>query len=118
MRLRIPIRTGFAAAASIAAAGLGVAGPVAGASAATPPAASGAPNVQLPANLQPPANLELPANLQPPSSTFVPPKVGPLSVDIAPIIINGQIVNPALHVLVPGMSAAPITSTPPAKPRA
>jgi hypothetical protein len=106
MRLRIPIRRGFAAAASIAAGLLGVAGPVAGASAATPPAASGAPNVQLP------------ANLQPPHSTFVPPRVGPLSVDIAPIIINGQVVNPALHVLVPGMSAAPITSTPPAKPHA
>ncbi|MCW3047481.1 MAG: hypothetical protein JWO74_1765 [Solirubrobacterales bacterium] len=113
MRLRLPTRTGFAAAASIAAAGLiGVAGPVAGASAATPPAGSGAPNVQ------PPANLQLPANLQPPPSTFVPPKVGPLSVDIAPIIVNGQTVNPALHVLVPGMSAAPITSTPPAKPHA
>jgi hypothetical protein len=107
VRLRQPTRTGFAAAASIAAAGLiGVAGPVAGANTATPPAASGAPSLQLPANLQP-----LP-------STFVPPKVGPLSVDIAPIIINGQIVNPALHVLVPGVSAAPITSTPPAKPRA
>jgi hypothetical protein len=99
----MPTRTRFAAAASIAAGLLGVAAPMAGASSASPPTASGAPNLQLP------------ANLQVPGSTFVPPKVGPISVDIAPIIINGQIVNPALHVLMPGVSgAAPITSTPPA----
>jgi hypothetical protein len=39
--------------------------------------------------------------------------VGPISVDIAPIVINGQIVNPALHVLKPAVSSAPITSNPP-----
>jgi hypothetical protein len=96
MRLRIPTRKGCAAAAAIAAGVLGLATPMAGASASTLPTGSGAPS------------------LQPAAFTFVPPKVGPISVDIAPIIINGQVVNPALHVLMPGVSALPISSTPPA----
>jgi hypothetical protein len=91
----MPTRTGLAAAASVAAGLLAVAAPVAGAAAPAPPAASETPNLQLPA------------------STFVPPKVGPISVDIAPIIINGQVVSPALHVLKPAVSSAPITSKPP-----
>jgi hypothetical protein len=86
------IGTHFAAAA--AAAGLlGIATPVAGASAATTPTASGPP--------------------QPPAINFVPPSVGPISVDIGRTIINGQIIDPGVHVLMPGVSAPPISSTPP-----
>jgi hypothetical protein len=73
----------------VAAAGLlAVAIPAGGASAATP-----APS------------------LQPPALTFVPPKVGAISVDIAPTIINGKVTNPGLHVLMPGVSLPPMTLT-------
>jgi hypothetical protein len=49
-----------------------------------------------------------------PLLTFVPPKVGPLTVSIGAIIINGQVINPALNVSTPGVSLPPITWTPPA----
>jgi hypothetical protein len=97
----MPSRSRSAAAATIAAGLLGIAAPVAGASAPAPPTSSPAPSVQ------------------PAGSTFVPPKVGAISVDIAPIVINGQVVNPGVHVLKPPVSAAPITSKPPSsKPHA
>jgi hypothetical protein len=46
--------------------------------------------------------------------TFVPPKVGAISVDIAATIINGQVVNPGLHVLMPGASLSGMDWTLPA----
>jgi hypothetical protein len=77
-----------------AAALLALAIPVAGAGAATTPAAS------------------TPQSPQPPMLTFTPPKVGPLSVDIAPTIINGKVVDPGLHVLMPGTSLPTLNWTP------
>jgi hypothetical protein len=80
-------------AAATAAGLLASAIPVAGASAVTSPTASGAPS------------------LQPPAFTFVPPRVGQLSVDIGPTIINGKVIDPGLHVLSPGVSVPPISWT-------
>jgi hypothetical protein len=79
----------YAAAAAAAAGLLAVATPVASAS-TTPPASASIPRAAL---------------------TFVPPKVGPLSVDIAPTIINGQMTDPGLHVLSPAVSLPPIAWT-------
>jgi len=87
----------YAAAAAAAAGLVAIAIPASGASAATMPAASAPPGFQLPA------------------FTFVPPQVGLISVDIAPTIINGQVVDPGLHVATPGTSLAPITWPPPAR---
>jgi hypothetical protein len=81
--------------AAAAAGLLAVAAPAAGASAPAGPTASGPPS--------PP----------PPAFTFVPPKVGQLSVDIGPTIINGQVIDPGLHVVSPGVSLPPITWPPP-----
>jgi hypothetical protein len=76
---------------AVAAASLLVlAAPVAGASADTTPAAGTSP-----------------------VSTFVPPSVGPIGVDIGPTIIDGQVINPGLHVLMPGVSLPPISWTSP-----
>jgi hypothetical protein len=52
-----------------------------------------------------------PAPTTPPALTFVPPRVGPIRVDIGPTIINGQVINAGLHVLMPGVSAPPISWT-------
>jgi hypothetical protein len=88
-------RTCSAALAAVAAAGLLAIGPgAAGASPATVPG--------------PPA---LPS-LGPYAGTFVPPSVGPISVDIGRTIINGQITDPGLHVLMPGVSV-PLGGTTP-----
>ena len=67
----------------------------AGASAATIPGGPGTPNLQLPA------------------FNFVPPKVGPISVDIAPTIINGKIIDPGRHILMPPIEVPPVSWTPP-----
>jgi hypothetical protein len=83
----MPLRTLSATAASLSV--LGLAGPVAGAVAATAP---------------PPAS---------PLLTFVPPSVGPLSVYIGPTIIGGKVISPGLYVRSPGITLPPITWTPP-----
>jgi hypothetical protein len=81
--------------AAAAAAGLLAVAPAAGASAATVPPGSALPSLQAPA------------------FTFVPPKVGPISVDIAPTIINGKIIDPGRHILMPPVEVPPISWTPP-----
>jgi hypothetical protein len=80
-------------AAATAAGLLTFAAPAAVASAATAPAAT-----------TPPAST-------PPALTFTPPRVGPISVDIAPTIINGKVIDPGLHVRMPGVSMPPISWT-------
>jgi hypothetical protein len=80
----MPARTRFAAAA-VAAASVCVLAAVAPAAHASDPAT--------PATASPPLAL-----------TFVPPKVGPLRVDIGPTVINGKIIDPGLHVHTAGVS--------------
>jgi hypothetical protein len=45
------------------------------------------------------------------SLKFVPPSVGPITVDLGATIINGKVMAPPVHVGVPGVKLAPITWT-------
>jgi hypothetical protein len=74
----------------------GIAAPVIGARAATTPAVAGAPA------------------LASPLLTFVPPMVGPLSVNLGATIIDGKVISPGVNVTSPGISLPPIAWTPPA----
>ena len=78
---------------------LALAVPAAGASAAAPP--RGAMVLQT----------------DPPMLTFVPPRVGPIVVDIAPTIIQGQEMSPGLQLATPGTSLPAVSFTPPTPPR-
>lgn len=49
-----------------------------------------------------------------PLLTFVPPRVGPLSVNLGATIIDGKVISPGVSVSTPGVSPAPISWTPPA----
>ena len=43
-----------------------------------------------------------------PLFTFVPPKVAPITVSIAPTFIGGQMISPGLNVATTGVSLPPI----------
>ena len=90
MRLRTRTCTAAAAATGLFA----IATSTAGASAPVTPAAA-------------------PAAIAVPAFTFVPPKVGPLTVDIGSTILNGQVIDPGLHVSTPG-ATVPAFTWPPA----
>ena len=77
-------------AATAAAGALALAGPLAGASAASVPP-SGGP-------VLPPL----------PGLTFIPPHVGPICATIGPIIIGGMVINPGLDVCTTGTSLPPL----------
>jgi hypothetical protein len=47
-----------------------------------------------------------------PLITFVPPRVGPLSVNLGPTIIDGQMISPGVNVSTPGTSLPAFTWTP------
>jgi hypothetical protein len=44
--------------------------------------------------------------------TFVPPRVGPISVSIAPTFLDGRLISPGVNVATPGVSLPPIAWSP------
>jgi hypothetical protein len=81
------------------------------------PSAGAAPTFTLPTFNLPTFNLPaLPAIVMPSGPlgaglNFTPPKVGPIGVDIGAIIIDGKVINPALHVQTPG-ATVPLAAAP------
>jgi hypothetical protein len=59
----------------------------------------------------PPAPPAPPVGFHMPAFNFVPPSVGPISVDIGRTIINGQIISQGVHVLMPGTTVPPLGGT-------
>jgi hypothetical protein len=49
-----------------------------------------------------------------PVFTFIPPRVGPLQVMIAPVFIGGKMISQGVNVATTGTSLPPITWSPPA----
>jgi hypothetical protein len=76
------------------------------------PSAGAAPTFTLPTFTLPTFNLPAGLNFTPPAGlNFTPPKVGPIGVDIGAIIIDGKVINPALHVQTPG-ATVPVAAAP------
>ena len=53
-----------------------------------------------PASAATPPTATAPPALAPVLVNFVPPKVGGLRVDIGPVLLQGKLMNPGLHVLL------------------
>jgi hypothetical protein len=97
---------------SLLAAGAPVASAHADAAPASAPAgaaASGNPPTKAPPSGKPATNAS-PVGQTPPGLLFTPPSVGPITVDIGAIIIDGKVMNPELRVSTPGVTAPPISS--------
>ena len=95
----------YVAAAAVASAALAVPAAANAAVTATAPSAGAAP---LPGATTLPAGATTLPGI---SLKFVPPSVGPITVDLGATIINGKVMAPPVHVMVPGAKLAPITWT-------
>ncbi|HEX4680255.1 MAG TPA: hypothetical protein VH210_13740 [Gaiellaceae bacterium] len=105
------------AAIASAAGALVVGLPVAGAYAAGSPSSTPVPTFNLPTFNVPQTAPATPLPSLPSGSgtamTFVPPKVGPIAVNIGEVMIDGKVISPALHVATPGVTLPPISSAHP-----
>ncbi|MCW2963310.1 MAG: hypothetical protein JWO17_562 [Actinomycetia bacterium] len=79
------------------------------------PPASAVPTFNLPTfNFpQTPPATALPSLPSGTGLNFIPPKVGPIAVNIGEVIIDGKVISPALHVATPGVTLPPIAAAGP-----